>query len=173
MVDLITEKRFDDITVQHLIDRADVGRSTFYSHFRDKEDLFQQNWESFLDFCVEQIDWTKAGQGSFMPIHFLFSHLQEVQPFYQGLVRSRKSEAMFKSGIEHFGRKLAEALNSRLKQPPAIPLAVLANYLASELFGLLRWWLDERMPYSPAQMDEMFHRLVNPSMNAALRNSLR
>ena len=46
MVDLVTEKRFDDITVQNPIDRADIGRSTFYTHFRDKEDLFQTNWEA-------------------------------------------------------------------------------------------------------------------------------
>jgi len=42
LVDLVKEKRFDDITVQNVIDRADVGRSTFYSHFRDKDDLFQK-----------------------------------------------------------------------------------------------------------------------------------
>jgi len=170
MVNLITEKRFDDITVQNLIDRADIGRSTFYSHFRDKEDLFQQNWEGFLDFCVQQIDWSKAGRGSFMPVQFLFSHLQDVQSFYQGLVRSRKSEAMFKSGIEYFGAKISGALKSRVKQQTAIPISILSNYLATELFGLLRWWLDERMPYSPAQMDQIFHRLINPSVSAALQD---
>jgi len=88
--ELIKEKRFDDITVQNVIDRADVGRATFYSHFRDKEDLFQKNWEAFIDFCAQQIIWDKAGKGSFMPILFLFDHLKDVQPFYQGLVRSRK-----------------------------------------------------------------------------------
>jgi len=79
MVDLVTEKRFDDITVQNLIDRADIGRSTFYTHFRDKEDLFQKNWEGFLEFCVEQIDWTRVGKGSFFPVLFLFDHLKDVQ----------------------------------------------------------------------------------------------
>jgi len=52
MVELVTEKRSDDITVQNLIDRADIVRSTFYSHFRDKEDLFPKNWEAFIDFCA-------------------------------------------------------------------------------------------------------------------------
>ena len=85
MVELVTEKRFDDITVQNLIDNADIGRSTFYTHFRDKEDLFQKNWEGFVDFCAQKITWEKAGRGSFMPIIFLFDHLKDVQPFYQGL----------------------------------------------------------------------------------------
>ena len=48
LVELVKEKRFDDISVQNLIDRADIGRSTFYTHFRDKEDLFQKDWERFL-----------------------------------------------------------------------------------------------------------------------------
>jgi len=130
MVNLITEKRFDDITVQNLIDRADIGRSTFYSHFRDKEDLFQQNWEGFLDFCVQQIDWSKAGRGSFMPVQFLFSHLQEVQPFYQGLVRSRKSDAMFKSGTEYFGCKNIRRVEIVLETADGD-----SNFNSVELFG--------------------------------------
>src|SRR5262250_1647546 len=77
MVDLVTEKRFDDITVQNLIDRAEIGRSTFYSHFRDKEDLFQRNWERFLDMCLEQIILDEVGKGSFFPVRFLFDHLKE------------------------------------------------------------------------------------------------
>jgi len=171
MVELVTEKRFDDITVQNLIDRADIGRSTFYSHFRDKEDLFQKNWERFIDFCAQQINWDQVGKGSFMPIIFLFEHLKDVQPFYQGLVRSRKIDALFKSGTEQLSRRIAEALKASVKDVPSIPILVLANYLASELFGLLKWWLDERMPYSPERMDEIYHNLVNPTLKSALESS--
>ena len=39
MVSLIRERGFEDLTVQDIIDRADVGRSTFYAHFKSKEDL--------------------------------------------------------------------------------------------------------------------------------------
>lgn len=166
LVDLVTEKRFDDITVQNLIDRADVGRSTFYSHFRDKEDLFQSNWEGFLDFCVAQIDWSKAGSGSFFPVVFLFSHLKDVQPFYRGLVRSRKSEPLMKSGSEYLSRQIEVGLKQNLKHRPAVPLPILSNYLATQLFALLKWWLDERMPYTPERMDEIFHALVNPAFQS-------
>jgi len=163
LVDLVTEKRFDDITVQNLIDRADVGRSTFYSHFRDKEDLFQSNWEGFLDFCVEQIDWSKVGSGSFFPVVFLFSHLKDVQPFYRGLVRSRKSESLMKSGSEYLSRQIEQGLKQNLKHRLSIPFPILSTYLATELFALLKWWLDARMPYTPERMDEIFHALVNPA----------
>src|SRR6266705_1278438 len=157
MVELIEEKRFDDITVQNVIERGDVGRATFYSHFTGKEDLFQKNWEMFLDFCAQQIDWGQLGKGSFIPVLFLFGHLKDVQPFYQGLVRSRKTDALFKSGTERLSQRIAEALKASVRHAPSIPVPVLANYLASELFGLLKWWLDERMPYPPERMDEIFH----------------
>lgn len=164
MVDLIKEKRFDDITVQNVIDRADVGRSTFYTHFRDKEDLFQKDWERFLNGFAQQIDWDKAGSGSFVPVVFLFQHLQEAQSFYQGLVRSRKTEAVFKSGVEHLSRKIEETLNARIKHHPKIPIPIVSSYLASELFVLLKWWLDERMPYPPERMDQIYHELVTPAV---------
>jgi AcrR family transcriptional regulator len=170
LVELIKEKRFDDITVQNVIDRADVGRSTFYSHFRDKEDLFQKDWERFLDGFAQHIDWEKAGRGPFVPVVYLFNHLQEYQHFYQSLVRSRKTDAVFKSGISHLSQEIETALTARLRNKPApsIPVPILANYLASELFALLSWWLDHKMPHSPERMDEIFHELVTPTFRTVL-----
>lgn len=169
LVDLITEKRFDDITVQNVIDRAGVGRSTFYSHFRDKEDAFEQQWAHLNQHLAEQIKWERAGQGSFFPVVPFFEHLREAQAFYRGLVRSGKVEAIFKSGIVHLSRHIEAALKQNLRgRPPRIPIPILANYLATEFFGLLRWWLDEGMPYTPESMDKMFHHLVNPTIKSTL-----
>ena len=171
LIELIQEKRFDDITVQNVIDRADVGRSTFYSHFRDKEDLFQQNWEAFLDLFALHIDWDKAGDGSFIPAEHLFSHLADVQPFYKSLLRSRKTDWVFKAGVTHLSQKMEAALNERLnrvnEQPTSsVPAAILATFLSNELFNLLKWWLDHQMPYSPKQMDHFYHQLITPSVVA-------
>jgi AcrR family transcriptional regulator len=166
LVELVEQKRFDDITVQEVIDRADVGRSTFYTHFRDKEDLFRKDWEKFLDFLAQQIDWERAGKGSFMPIVFLFSHLQDAQTFYKGLVRSHKADGVMKTGIEYLSHKIEPALSCRVKHKSAVPVPILANYLTNEMFVLLMWWLEQGMPYSPERMDQIFHELVNPTFQA-------
>jgi AcrR family transcriptional regulator len=185
LVGLITEKRFDDITVQNVIDRADVGRSTFYTHFRDKEDLLQKDWERFLDGFAQHIDWDKAGYESFVPVVYLFSHLQDFQPFYKGLVRSRKADSLFKTGASYVSRKIETSFKARSEHRATqtghrtgvlvpqsatgesatllVPVPIFANFLAVELFALLKWWLDHEMPYTPERMDEIYHRLVNPA----------
>jgi AcrR family transcriptional regulator len=182
LVDLIQEKRFDDITIQNVIDRADVGRSTFYTHFRDKEDLFQKDWERFLDGFAQHIDWDN--EGSFFPVVYLFRHLKEVQPFYKSLARSRKTDSVFKTGTSYLSRKIEAALTAKLetggklsltklRSTPApalsIPIPILANFLAIELFALLKWWLDHDMPYAPERMHEIYHELVGPSVIKALQ----
>ena len=186
LVELIQEKRFNDITVQNVIERADVGRATFYKHFRDKEDLFDQQWQGLNRHLAERINWQKAGRDSFFPVTFFFQHLQDVQPFYRGLVRSGKIDELFNRGVAHLSRDIEAALREparsrtggiratvgapRLnsKRPEtAIPISVLSNYLANEFFGLLRWWLDAGMPYPPAAMDNLFHRLINPTVKSA------
>ena len=172
LVELVKEKRFDDITVQNVIERAEVGRATFYSHFRDKEDLFEQQWKQFSERLAQQMDWDIAGKDSFVPVASFFQHLQEVQPFYLGLVRSGKIDAMFKRGIEYLTHHIETALNQRLKlapRPVGVPIPILSNYLASEFFALLKWWLDAGMPYTPESMDKIFHRLINPTVRSALR----
>ena len=186
LFELIKEKRFDDITVQNVIDRANVGRSTFYTHFRDKEELFRKDWEAFLDRFADHIDWDKAGEGSFVPVVHLFHHLKESQPFYKGLVRSRMTDSVFKTGMSYLSRKIDSALNARMKQegdqrgpiskslphshlPSPVPIAILANFLACQLFILLKWWLDNEMPYTPERMDEIYHELVGASVVNALR----
>ena len=171
LVSLIKEKRFDDITVQNVIDRAEVGRSTFYSHFRDKEDLFQRDWERFLDMFAQHVDWQKAKHGSFVPVASLVQHLQEYHDFYKGLVRSRKADAVFKTGTAHLSKRLEESLTAFVAKGHAkVPLPIVANYIASELFALLKWWLDRQMPYSPKQMDQMFHDLIRPTVQSVLNN---
>ena len=52
---LMQEKPYDAITVQDIIDRADVGRSTFYSHYRDKEDLMVSGLLHLMDILSDMV----------------------------------------------------------------------------------------------------------------------
>jgi AcrR family transcriptional regulator len=164
LIELILEKHYDDITVQNIIDRANVGRSTFYAHYRDKEDLFRGDWERFLDFFVQYIDFDKIKKSRFVPIEQLFQHLMDFHPFYRALVKSNKSDQLLKIGQTHLAKRIENKLIVWLgkEQTTSVPISILSNYLANETFALLKWWLDENMPYPPERMDEIFHHLVTP-----------
>lgn len=165
LIQLIQEKHFDEITVQDIIDRANIGRSTFYAHFRDKEDLLIGDWEQFLDGFVQFINWKNVGKIRFVPVQEFFTHLKDFHNFYRALVRSNKAERLFKRGSSYLSRGIEKSLTEFLKDKPqpSIPVSILANHLAVTVFEQLKWWLDNNMPYSPEKMDEIFHQLILPN----------
>ncbi len=171
LIELILEKHYDEITVQNVIDRADVGRSTFYAHYRDKEDLLESDFEKFLDALVHHIEWRNIKEGRCVPVLPLFHHLQEeAHHFYRALARSRKLDLLYKNGLHYLTKGIEQKLTALLadKPQPSVPIPILSSYLAGELLGLLKWWLEHDMPYSPERMDEIFHALVMPGFRAAL-----
>lgn len=173
LIELILEKHYDLITVQDVIDRANVGRSTFYAHFRDKEDLLMGDWQRFLDALVQHFNWENVEEGRFAPVREFFYHLKDFHHFYRALVKSQKVERLFKVGLEYLNKLIDNKMTSLLsdKPAPAVPIPVLSNYLANEIFNLLKWWLDQNMPYPPEQMDEIFHKLVMPGFRSGLREN--
>lgn len=84
--------------------------------------------------------------------------------------------------IFSYGQKyLAEQIQLRLdylikeykNEPviPMIPIPILANYLGTEVFSNLKWWLDNEMPHPPEEMDKIFHQLILPGFKSAWDNS--
>ncbi|MGH9820789.1 MAG: TetR/AcrR family transcriptional regulator [Pyrinomonadaceae bacterium] len=170
LIALIQEKHYDSITVQDIIDRANVGRSTFYVHFRDKEDVLVGDWKRFLDLMVGHIDFENAASGRFVPVRELMLHLKEYHALYRALAKSGKSERLFTVGTAYLTERIQakiEAMTSG-QTPLTFPPAVTAYYLANQIFAFLRWWLDQNMPYSPEEMDKMFHDLVGPGVSKVL-----
>ena len=91
LVALMHEKNFDQITVQHVLDRAGVGRATFYAHYRDKEDLFMSDVEEFFTMAASLLKRHSVSTKRLAPIRELFSHLRDVREFYLALVASGKA----------------------------------------------------------------------------------
>src|SRR5687767_441176 len=90
---LMLEKRFDRITVQEIIDRADVGRTTFYAQFRNKEDVLESELERVFGLLHEQhLASAEDSADELLPSLELFRHVQEQQAFYPALVRGLASD---------------------------------------------------------------------------------
>ena len=163
---------FAEARLEEIAAEAGKTRGAFYAHFRDKEDVLFSDWKRFLGFFFAYLNWEMSDGDRFLPITELFNHLKEYYNFYKGLERSQKSERLFRTGYEHLVEKLEEELYKRFEPNNlSIPIPIVASYLAREIFGHMRWWLDNAMPHSPEEMDRAFHELTMPGVKAALANA--
>ena len=169
LIVLIQEKRYEAITVQDICQRANVGRSTFYAHYQDKDDLLASNFQQVMEGLGSQVEW-RNGQFIF-PVEPIFRHVQEHHHLYKALARGGGFDVLLRAGQQQWRAQIEAHLITLLPQrrTSAIPLDVVTTYLAGALQTMLLWWLDRKMPYLPERMDEMFQQLVMPGVNAALR----
>jgi len=175
LIELMLEQPYDNITVQDIIDRANVGRSTFYAHYLDKEDLLVSGFTQVLDILRQHVE--QRGQSDWRArsgLAFFFEHVQTHQQLYKALVRGGGIELLYKKGHERLRQNIEQHLVVLVPpgRSPAAPLALAADYMAGAILTMLRWWLDNGMPYSPEQMDAMFHQLVLPGVQATLGISM-
>jgi AcrR family transcriptional regulator len=176
LTSLILEKGYERVTVQDICDRADVGRSTFYAHFQDKEelllsgfdDLKQQLRRAFADH-EQQTAARETGSGSWAALAVI-EHLAGYRAVSSMLGRRGSAVA-----ISRLRRILSELLRDHLQVQlgPAtstrVPMEVAVEFAVAALLGLIDWWLDHDRPYPPEQLEAMYQRLTEPGIRAALR----
>jgi AcrR family transcriptional regulator len=160
LVALIREKPFDEITVQEILDRAGVGRSTFYTHYRDKDDLFLSDVEDFFEMASTALTRKGASPERLAPVAELFSHILDVRKFYEALMASGKVDDVLALGRGYFARSIRERLRLSGVTTDAVEAGAQAHALAGSLFAMLGWWIDQGMKAEPQAMDALFHRLA-------------
>jgi AcrR family transcriptional regulator len=166
LVALIQEKPFESITVQQVLDRAGVGRSTFYTHYEDKNDLFMSDAAEFFEAMSTAL--TRHGDKSnrVAPVGEFFAHVAEQREFLNALVAAGKIQDLWEMGQEYFARGIEQRLAELPGVPPMAPPlpAAFARAFAGALFSLLSWWNRSRPAMSAAEMDDFFHRMVWSSL---------
>src|SRR5579864_4510377 len=162
LVELMQEKPIDAVTVQEVLDRAKVGRSTFYVHFRDKDDLLLTQLETFLETMSTALSVRNEKSFRVVPVAEMFAHIGGQQKMYRALADAGRLNDFFDLAQGYFGRGIARRLieSGRMAKVPQRELDARASALAGSLLSLLRWWLDRGAKESPPAMDELFHRIV-------------
>lgn len=161
LIALMQEKAYDDISVQEIAERAAVGRSTFYEHFQDKDEMFVRHNVVFGQMMGQHLRWDEGAQSYRFPIRFLLDHVRQMRPLYDSLAKSRKLDLLLKvwqqnmSGV--FERRIGTARNGNAG---AVPGTLLAHHFASTIVALLTWWMEHHNPIDAAQMEDHFHRLT-------------
>jgi len=161
LIDLVLEKRYDAITIQDLLDRADIGRSTFYAHYRGKEDLLLRSFEGLLETLDQAMGCGGAPSQRLAPARELFQHIGEFRDFHRALARAHMLDRVYQAGTSSLSHTIARRLAA---MPPgtsgdSAPLPALAHAFAGALFAMLRWWVDHDGPFSPERMDELYHTI--------------
>jgi AcrR family transcriptional regulator len=156
LVALILERGWDAISVLDVCERADVGRSTFYAHFADKEELLLSGMGDFGE-SLRALVAAEARE----PLGFtlpLVEHVQEYEPVFRALLGKRTAPALHRAFIDAVVHLLQDDFAAAATAGPARDAAV--RYVAGALWELLRWWLDQRDRPPAAEVAAIFTRLT-------------
>jgi len=161
LVALMQQQPFDSIRVQDVLDRAGVSRSTFYEHFKDKDDLFDSDAEEFFERIATALSAHQEVSDRVVPLQEFFAHLREMRPLYDAIVASGKGHQHLELAQGHFARGIEQRLKEipRGRSVPDRERAVFAQAQAGAMISLLQWWLRRGMKEPPAEMDDLFHRM--------------
>lgn len=164
LVALILEKGYDAVTVTDIIDRADVGRSTFYAHFSDKRDVLYSNLDELAFLHPKPREETGELFAFSLP---MFEHVREQRRLVRALLGRRGGGHV----VEHGEQLLTAIVKDELLAAGArasAALDLLVVCVVGAFMGLLRAWLDDETTATPAELDAAFRAAVVPGVRAAL-----
>ena len=172
---LIREKGFEALTVQEIIDRANVGRATFYAHFDNKEDLLLSGFETLRTSLKARQREAHLRRGRLEErvlafSHDLFAHVSDHRDLFWAMA-GKHSGAVVQTILRKLLLDLVrEDVKSLLPtaQSKRIPAEVVAEFLAGGIFGVLLWWMGGRARPSVDELNATFQRLTIPVLKAAL-----
>ena len=162
---LILEEGYDPISIQDITDKANLGRATFYLHFKDKDELLLDVMDQLMADFLDQVPQVSEAQWRLedsKAIAKLFDFAADHYDLYRILI--------FGSGGITASRQLHQTVAENIKiciekdirergADPALPSEFIANHFAGSLLSTIYWWLDNDLPYSVEEMAIMFQKI--------------
>jgi len=178
LISLALEKEYDEITIQEITERADIGYRTFFRHYSDKDELLsdvlstvQTEMRELMGPPPIELLADPNVQADDLPDgKVLFEHVQENSDLYRVLLFSNRGLVLpLKDfAIQEFKANYGAFLDTD------IPFDILTNHMISSMITLLRWWLDNDMCHSPEEMGEYaFHLIFQPIRNLIIQGMLK
>ncbi len=166
MTDLIFAKGYEAVTVQDVIDRADVGRSTFYAHYLDKDDLMMAILRDLQVPGPDTTQW-KDDDPAFGWTLELFRHFGRGKRLFKA-VSGSQSGAMARRETIEWLEGLARGELSRLRAAERLDSGMretIVRFLVGTFIGFMDWWMrpeNEQLP--PETVDRAYRALVLPGI---------
>lgn len=164
LLSLLLEEQYERITIQNILDRADVGRSTFYAHFRDKESLLRTGLDELRCELSPGTDAQRAlGEADALePLRRLFEHVEG----HLGLGRALKARGGGEIAFQMLHESAADIIRANMRNArgsdggDATQLEARVQFVSGALMGLVHWWVESDNPYSAEEMFSIFSRLT-------------
>ena len=174
LIGLILEKGYEAVTIEEITDRADLGRTTFYLHFKDKEELLMHAIDSILEDFIETQEQRRA-KPDFTPgislsseqlsldgklLRLIFQHVQENADLYKIILRGEGGQKTLQRFSDITKDEFMKRINYQTKSFPEmqlkVPSEVFGLFFAGTLIQMVTWWLENDQPYSIDEMVQFF-----------------
>jgi len=172
LISLMIEKGYEAVTVQDILDRANVGRSTFYTHYVGKQDLLISGLKNLSKHLLEHQRAALASKGSFRETGFgfslaLFEHVHSHRNVYNAIVGRQSGTVVMtelRAVLADLVRNDLKTLSPNERSSSDVPRNAVVHFVVGALISVITWWLDERSKLSPAEADAIFRRLTLPAI---------
>lgn len=160
---LLEKKTYPSLTVQEIIDEADIGRSTFYAHFETKDELLKAMCREIFDHVfsheiISEEHHDFSDRDSFQDhITHILCHLYEKQQSIKGIFSGECGEIFMRYLKEY----MYQVFDRRLNVDGVVPREYRLDHAVSSFAETVRWWLKEHSEYSPEEIGEFYFRSVD------------
>jgi AcrR family transcriptional regulator len=167
LIGLAREKPYPSIVVKEILDRANVGRSTFYTHFRDKDDLLESG---IYDVLRSLQDLPRRSSAPERLVAFSLPLLRHIDEHRRtaGPRMGREGRATMHAHMEDvLTTVIADQLATAMRVSRAeTPMDLVARYVASTFVLVLNQWVENDTEWTPAEADARFRALAMPTLNS-------
>lgn len=173
LVELISERNYDTITIQDIIDRANVGRTTFYKHYNSKDELFMHCHEAMISEFHMSPFHPLSREELLSPetpskVASAYQHLEQRRAQLYPIFQGKDSVLILRQIRDRSAREIEGNLRVAFGEAKSvIPLDMLANYLAGAQIALMQWWLEKRRPHTAETLTQTLHLLQRAAIREA------
>jgi len=161
---LLEKKHYNNITVQEILDEANIGRSTFYSHFETKDALLKEMCTDIFHHVFSRElkseashDFSASNPGLYERITHLLYHVRENKSNLLGVLSSESGELFLRFFKDYLAVMFRE-YPSLLK--PGVPEDLAMNHVVGSFAEAVQWWIDQKMKMPPDELAAYYLKLV-------------
>ena len=170
LLELMIERGYERLSVQQILDRAGVGRATFYLHYSNKEDLLRKSLDQLREHLIRE--WQAASKGktqSKPPLGFslaFFRHVDSHRRLYRAVVGRESGVIVDRQMRRLLADLVKEALAQGSRERNGIRTEMAAQYVAGALMSIVTWWLDRNVKISPEEINSVFLQMTIPALQS-------